>query len=157
MDEGCITKNHKNYSSHIFDIIIRIKRKRETPMINQVGQIMLYVNNQDETVQFWTEKVGFQIIAEENNGNGFRWIEIAPAKEAGTSIVLHDKALIAKMQPELNLNTPSLMFFSNDLDRLYKDLSEKNVTVGQVVDLPTGRAFNFADNENNYFAVMERK
>ncbi|MDR4162727.1 VOC family protein, partial [Bacillus paranthracis] len=28
-------------------------------MINQVGQIMLYVNNQDETVQFWTEKVGF--------------------------------------------------------------------------------------------------
>lgn len=33
-------------------------------MINQVGQIMLYVNNQDETVQFWTEKVGFQIIAE---------------------------------------------------------------------------------------------
>ncbi|MCP1395788.1 MULTISPECIES: VOC family protein [Bacillus cereus group] len=126
-------------------------------MINQVGQIMLYVNNQDETVQFWTEKVGFQIIAEENNGNGFRWIEIAPSKEAGTSIVLHDKALIAKMQPELNLNTPSLMFFSNDLDRLYKDLSEKNVTVGQVVDLPTGRAFNFADNENNYFAVMERK
>ncbi|MGQ0437196.1 VOC family protein, partial [Bacillus sp. B-TM1] len=25
------------------------------------------------------------------------------------------------------------------------------------VDLPTGRAFNFADNESNYFAVMERK
>lgn len=50
-------------------------------MINQVGQIMLYVNNQDETVQFWTEKVGFQIIAEENNGNGFRWIEIAPRKK----------------------------------------------------------------------------
>lgn len=61
------------------------------------------------------------------------------------------------MQPELNLNTPSLMFFSNELDRLYKDLSEKGVTVGQVVDLPTGRAFNFADHENNYFAVMERK
>ena len=61
------------------------------------------------------------------------------------------------MQPELNLHTPSLMFFSNNLDQLYKDLSEKNVTVGQVVDLPTGRAFNFADHENNYFAVMERK
>ena len=112
-------------------------------MINQIGQIMLYVNNQDEAVQFWTETVGFQIIVEENNGQGFRWIEIAPSKEAGTSIVLHDKELIAKMQPELNLHTPSLMFFSNNLDQLYKDLSEKNVTVGQVVDLPTGRAFNF--------------
>ena len=118
---------------------------------------MLYVNNQEEAMQFWTETVGFHIIAEENNGQGFRWIEIAPSKEAGTSIVLHDKELIAKMQPELNLGTPSLMFFSNNLDQLYKDLSKKNVTVGQVVDLPTGRAFNFADNENNYFAVMERK
>lgn len=32
-------------------------------MINQIGQIMLYVNNQDESVQFWTETVGFQIIS----------------------------------------------------------------------------------------------
>ncbi len=29
-------------------------------MIHKVGQIMLYVNNQDEAVNFWTEKVGFQ-------------------------------------------------------------------------------------------------
>ncbi|KFN01532.1 VOC family protein [Bacillus clarus] len=126
-------------------------------MINKVGQIMLYVNNQDEAVQFWTDKAGFHVIAEENNGQGFRWIEIAPRKGEGTSIVLHDKALIAKMQPELNLNTPSLMFFSDNLDQLYKDLSEKNVTVGKIVDLPTGRAFNFADSEQNYFAVMEKK
>ncbi|MGV2537855.1 VOC family protein, partial [Bacillus thuringiensis] len=27
-------------------------------MIHKVGQIMLYVNNQDEAVDFWTEKVG---------------------------------------------------------------------------------------------------
>ncbi len=25
-------------------------------MIHKVGQIMLYVNNQDEAVNFWTEK-----------------------------------------------------------------------------------------------------
>ncbi len=49
------------------------------------------------------------------------------------------------------------MFFSNNLDQLYKDLSEKNVTVGKIMDLPTGRAFNFADSEQNYFAVMEKK
>lgn len=101
-------------------------------MINQIGQIMLYVNNQDAAVQFWTETVGFQIIAEENNGQGFRWIEIAPSKEAGTSIVLHDKALIAKMQPELNLHTPSLMFFSNNLDQLYKDLAEKTLLLDKL-------------------------
>ncbi|MEK4707774.1 MULTISPECIES: VOC family protein [Bacillus] len=126
-------------------------------MINNVGQIMLYVNNQDEVKKFWTEKVGFIVISEEDNGQGMRWIEIAPTKEAETSIILHNKELIAKMQPELNLGTPSLMFFSKEFDRLYSDLVNKNVTVGEIVNMPTGRIFNFADSENNYFAVMEKK
>ncbi|EEL98837.1 Glyoxalase/bleomycin resistance protein/dioxygenase [Bacillus mycoides DSM 2048] len=118
---------------------------------------MLYVNNQDEVKEFWTEKVGFSVISEEDNGQGMRWIEIAPTKEAETSIILHNKELIAKMQPELNLGTPSLMFFSKEFDRLYSDLVNKNVTVGEIVYMPSGRIFNFADSENNYFAVMEKK
>ncbi|CRK84549.1 VOC family protein [Neobacillus massiliamazoniensis] len=126
-------------------------------MISQVGQIMLYVNNQDEAKEFWTEKIGFIVISEEDNGQGFRWIEIAPTKEAETSIILHNKEFIAKMSPELNLGTPSLMFFSNNFDNLYSDLSNKNVTVGEIVNMPSGRVFNFADCENNYFAVMEKK
>ncbi|MDR7000141.1 VOC family protein [Neobacillus niacini] len=125
-------------------------------MINIVGQIMLYVNNQDEAVNFWTEKVGFSVISEQDNGQGMRWIEIAPTNEAETSIVLHNKELIAKMQPELNLGTPSLMFFSKNFEELHRDLSNKNVTVGEIVSMPSGRVFNFADSENNYFAVMEK-
>jgi lactoylglutathione lyase len=71
--------------------------------------------------------------------------------------VLHNKELIAKMQPELNLSTPSLLFYSEDLDRLYQDYKDKEITVGELVTMPTGRVFNFADNEGNYFAVLERK
>ncbi|GIN86314.1 lactoylglutathione lyase [Heyndrickxia sporothermodurans] len=125
-------------------------------MINKVGQIMIYVNNQDESVKFWTEKVGFIVVSEENNGQGMRWIEIAPSKDAETSLVLHNKELIAKMQPELNLHIPSLMFFTDNLDQLHQDLLEKKITVGQIVNMPSGRVFNFADNEENYFAVMEK-
>ncbi|MFC4618901.1 VOC family protein [Camelliibacillus cellulosilyticus] len=124
-------------------------------MIHKVGQIMLYVNDQDEAVKFWTETVGFTVVAEEDNGQGMRWIEIAPTKTAETSIILHNKAIVAKMQPELNLGTPSLMFFTEDLDQLRNDLSSKNVTVGEIVSMPSGRVFNFADREENYFAVME--
>ena len=77
-------------------------------------------------------------------------------EEAETSFVLHNKELIAKMQPELNLNTPSIMFFTEKLDELYKDLSDKSITVGDLVTMPSGRVFNFADNEGNYFAVLEK-
>jgi len=124
-------------------------------MISQVGQIMLYVNNQDEAVEFWTKKLGFQVISEEDNGQ-MRWIEIAPANGAETSIILHHKAFVAKMSPGMNLGTPSLMFFSKNLDKLRSDLQSKKITVGEIVTMPSGRVFNFADNEENYFAVMEK-
>ncbi|MEK5440913.1 MULTISPECIES: VOC family protein [unclassified Fredinandcohnia] len=125
-------------------------------MFSQLGQVMLYVNNQDEAVKFWTEKLGFTIVDEEDNGQ-MRWIEIAPTKGAETSIILHDKEFVAKMSPGLNLGTPSLMFFTENLDQLHTDLSNKNITVGEIVTMPSGKVFNFADNEENYFAVMEKK
>ncbi|WP_077212566.1 VOC family protein [Bacillus dakarensis] len=126
-------------------------------MFSKVGQIMLYVNNQDEAVKFWTEKLGFTVVAEENNNQGLRWIEIAPKKGAETSLILHDKDFVSKMSPGLNLDTPSLMFFTENLEQLHNDLLNKKITVGEIVNMPSGKVFNFADNEENYFAVMERK
>jgi lactoylglutathione lyase len=126
-------------------------------MFSKVGQIMLYVNNQDEAVKFWTEKLGFTVIAEENNNQGLRWIEIAPKKGAETSLILHNKDFVSKMSPGLNLDTPSLMFFTENLEQLHSDLLNKEITVGEIVNMPSGKVFNFADNEENYFAVMEKK
>lgn len=125
-------------------------------MISKIGQIMLYVNDQDVAIKFWTEKVGFVVKAEEDNGSGFRWIEIAPSLDSETSIVLHNKEFVAKMSPGLNLGTPSLMFYSEDIEEFRIDLSNKNVFVGEIVNMPSGRVFNFADDEENYFAVMEK-
>lgn len=125
-------------------------------MINILGQVMVYVNNQDEAVKFWTEKVGFTVISEESNGEGMRWIEIAPQKNSQTSIVLHNKEIVAKMGAGINLETPSLLFFTENIEELYAKLSNNNVTVGEVVHMPLGKTFNFADHEGNYFAVVER-
>lgn len=126
-------------------------------MIHKLGQVMLYVHDQDRAVQFWVDKVGFCVIADEDNGQGFRWIEIAPSEAAETSIVLHNRELIAKMSPELNLSTPSLLFYSNQFDLLYAKFKEQQITVGEIVTMPTGRVFNFADDENHYFAVAEKQ
>ncbi|MBS5937440.1 VOC family protein [Clostridium sartagoforme] len=126
-------------------------------MINILGQVMVYVYNQDEAVKFWTEKVGFTVISEEDNGEGMRWIEIAPQKDSQTTIVLHNKEVIEKMNSGINLGTPSLLFFTEDIEKLYNKLTNNNVTVGEIINMPTGKTFNFADSEENYFAVIERK
>ncbi|KSU81125.1 lactoylglutathione lyase [Fictibacillus enclensis] len=123
-------------------------------MFSKLGEVMLYVNDQDQAVKFWTEKAGFTVISEGESGP-MRWIAIAPSKDSETTIVLFNKEVVAKMSPELNLGTPSLMFFTENLDELYKNLSSKNVNVGELVEMPSGRVFNFSDDEENYFAVME--
>ena len=118
-------------------------------MINILGQIMVYVNNQDEAVKFWTEKVGFIVISEEDNGEGMRWIEIAPQKNSQTTIVLHNKEVIAKMGTGINLETPSLLFFTEDIEKLHVKLSDNNVHVGEIMSMNLGKTFNFAVAERN--------
>lgn len=124
-------------------------------MINHIGQVMLYVENQEQAVQFWTKKAGFQLLAEHSNEHGMKWFELSPSTDAQITIVLHDKKIIAQMSPELHLGTPSLMFFTDDLSALYEQLKSMGVTVGDLVNMPNGQVFNFADEEKNYFAVMQ--
>lgn len=129
--------------------------KGERQMFTRIGEVMLYVNDQEETRNFWTEKLGFIVASESEEGADMKWIELKPTREAETSIILHDRKLIEKLSPELNFGTPSLMFFTDDLDRLHEELSEKGVKVGEIETFSSERTFNFADNEENYFAVME--
>jgi lactoylglutathione lyase len=124
-------------------------------MVSQLGQVMLYVKDQEASARFWSEVVGFEIVGRHSAPNGMKWIEIAPPG-AQTTLVLHDKEAVAKMAPELHLGTPSLMFFSPSVQALKDKLVAQGVTTGPVVDMPQGRVFNFADAEGNYFAVMER-
>lgn len=124
-------------------------------MISKLGQVMLYVNDQDKTLDFWTKKLGFLVVADETS-HGIRWIEITPAEAAETRIILHNKEAVADMSPGVNLGTPSLMFFTENAEELHKKFMDKKITVGDIVDMPSGKVFNFADNEDNYFAVMEK-
>lgn len=125
-------------------------------MINILGQVMVYVYDQDKAVKFWTDKAGFVVIAEENQ-NGMRWIEVAPQKDSQTTIVLQNKEVLEKMNLGINLGTPSLLFYTDDIDNLYTKFAENNVNLGQKVEMPNGKSFNFSDDEGNYFAVIEKK
>ncbi|HGH0764770.1 TPA: hypothetical protein ACJHHK_000514 [Staphylococcus pseudintermedius] len=55
----------------------------------------------------------------------------------------------------VNTGTPSLIFRDNQYLSLYDDLKSKGIQVGERMTLPTGTVFNFADDENNYFAVRQ--
>ncbi|MHC5226785.1 VOC family protein [Enterococcus sp. LJL99] len=120
-------------------------------MFNNQVKIMLYVNNVEESSQFW-QKIGF-VEVERAAVDGTLVVEIAPTETADTLIVLYELAFIQQHSPEVAGNTPSLMFHSDDIFSLYKKMQAAGVRVGEMVQLPSGLVFNFADNDENYFAV----
>ena len=121
-------------------------------MFNSQVKIMLYVNDVNESSKFW-QSIGF-VELERDAVDGTLVVEISPSRDSSAKIVLYELAFIQKHSPEVAGNTPSLMFFSEDITALYKKMKEARVTVGELVQLPGGElVFNFADNDGNYFAV----
>lgn len=125
-------------------------------MIEKIGQVMLYVENQAAVRDFWVEKLDFVVVSEEVVNGEIQWIEIAPTKGLETSFVLQSKKKVAEMNPDMNLGTPSILLFGKNVAELYETYKNKGITVGDLVDLPIGRVFNFADIEGNYFAICEK-
>ncbi|KAA9592940.1 VOC family protein [Listeria monocytogenes] len=125
-------------------------------MVEKIGQVMLYVENQAAVRDFWVEKLDFVVVSEEVVNGEIQWIGIAPTKGVETTFVLQNKKKVAEMNPEMNLGTPSILLFGNNVAELYEEYKDKGITVGDLVDLPMGRVFNFSDNEGNYFAICEK-
>ncbi len=106
--------------------------------------------------RFLGRKIRFVVVSEEVVNGEIQWIEIAPTKGVETTFVLQNKKKVAEMNPEMNLGTPSILLFGNNVAELYEEYKDKGITVGDLVDLPMGRVFNFSDNEGNYFAICEK-
>lgn len=123
-------------------------------MIQRLDEVMLYVNDQESAKAFWTEKLDF-VVTSDTEQHGMRTIVLRPSSDAQTAIVLHNKQKIQSLDLGISTQTPSLMFATKDIDQLYQDYQDKGITVGDLVDMPQGRVFNFADDENNYFAVKQ--
>jgi len=52
-------------------------------MINKVGGIMVFVSDQGQSVKFYTEKLGFDILVNMPYRGG-KWIEVGPPKSETT-------------------------------------------------------------------------
>ncbi|PNZ76916.1 VOC family protein [Mammaliicoccus stepanovicii] len=123
--------------------------------MEKLQQVMLYVDDQDKAVKFWTEVLDFIVVGESELPEGYKVVEVAPNKEAQTSFAIFDKEFIKKYSPEVSLETPSLMFKATNFDELYNKLKEANLTGHDIVEMPEGRVVNFHDTQGNYFAIME--
>ena len=57
------------------------------PRITQVGRVMVPVSDQDAAIAFYTNTLGFSLVADVPFGEGDRWVEVAPPG-GGTALAL---------------------------------------------------------------------
>ena len=59
-------------------------------MTQQLAHVALLVHDYDEAIAFYTEKLGFQLLADTPLGPGKRWVLVAPSGSgsAGPALLL---------------------------------------------------------------------
>ena len=124
-------------------------------MINKIGKITLYVDNQEEAKKFWTEKLNFVVKFEKEMGPNMKWIEVGPSDEEFTTFVIYDKKMMAAQNPNANLGHPSIILSTSDIEKTHAELKEKGVTVGNIMKMPYGSMFDFIDMDGNNYLVRE--
>jgi catechol 2,3-dioxygenase-like lactoylglutathione lyase family enzyme len=56
-------------------------------MMQTIGYVSLVVQDYDEAIGFFTESLGFKVIADTPLGEGKRWVLVAPPNSQGTSLL----------------------------------------------------------------------
>lgn len=123
-------------------------------MIKKIGKITIYVNDQEEAKKFWTEKINFEVKNEYPMGPNMKWIEVGPSDDI-TTFVLYEKEAMAKQNPSANTGHPSIILSTDNLGKVYEEMKNKGVEVGQIMRMPYGAMFTFKDQDNNPYLLRE--
>lgn len=112
-------------------------------------RIMIYVDDVDMNVEFWTEEFGAKVIDRQTLNGGYQNVIVGISKEIELSIFPKDYIRI--YSPEVSENVPSLMFFADNFDQLHDEL----LSAGEITEVNGVLTFNFQDPEGNYFVVAK--
>ena len=126
-------------------------------MINKIFKITIYVNNQEEAKKFWVDKMGFEVRREENMMGQHKWLEVSPKDDDSTTFVLYDKNLMKSQNPSINVGHPSVMLYTKDIEKSYSDMKSIGIVVGEVMNYPYGKMYNFFDNDGNTYLLYSDK
>lgn len=113
-------------------------------MIDKIGKITVYVQDQDQAKEFWLNKLGFVLKLEQPMGPNAKWIEVGPSDNEFTTLVLYSKAAMEQQQPS-KVAHPSVLFSTTDIESAYESMVQKGVKVGEMLKMPFGTMFTFFD------------
>ncbi|MEO1226034.1 MAG: VOC family protein [Pseudomonadota bacterium] len=88
-------------------------------MVQNLNAVTLVVRDYDEAIEFYTKKVGFDLVEDTPLGEGKRWVLVAPPGSGGARLLLA-KAVGERQQARIGDQTGGRVFLflqTDDFDR----------------------------------------
>ncbi len=117
----------------------------------RVGYVVLYVEDANACLEFWTEKVGMVEKGRKAAGD-FSIVQVGFANQ-DFSFELVPLDLMRDNPDGLDLATPSIAFKVEDLAATHAQLVAAGVQASEPGEHSGVKAFAFSDNEGRWFAV----
>jgi catechol 2,3-dioxygenase-like lactoylglutathione lyase family enzyme len=121
--------------------------------LSKIGTIVVPVSDQDRAIAFYVETLGFEKRADVPFGNGYRWVEVAPADAQTTIAVVPPPP----GNPSGNVQT-GIGLHTDDVDAVHADLKAQGVDVDDEVSRmgdPVPPMFWLRDPDGNSLMIVE--
>lgn len=121
----------------------------------------IFVDNQEEALQFYTDILGFEKKIDEPVGEGFRWLTlVSPNQPDGAQLVLEPNGnpIASDYQQRLfEANIPITMFGVENVQQTYDALTQKDVhfTV-EPTTMGSAKMAIFNDTCGNLIQIVEQ-
>ena len=136
-------------------------------MLNALSHTQIWVNDQDEALEFYTKKLGMEVrsdVTVPELGN-FRWLTISPVGQPDISIVLMAIPGPPVMDPDTAEQVKALMakgfagtvfFTTDDVYADYEQLKQRGVEFSEAPEeRPYGIDSGFHDPSGNSFRLTQ--
>ncbi|MFI0447933.1 VOC family protein [Actinomadura sp. 6N118] len=120
-------------------------------MITNIGTAMLYVSDQEESLRFYRDLLGFSVVTDQDMGEGARWLEVAPP-DGTTTIALHDAAREGKEPGE----GAYLTFACDDVAATVNELRNRGAEVSDP-DVQAWGTFAFVNGPDGHKVQIHKK
>ncbi len=127
-------------------------------MNQHISKLALVVNDYDEAIDFYTNKLHFDLLEDTKLSEEKRWVVVRPPGGKGCSLLLA-KAKNEEQLAAVGNQTGGRVFlflFTDDVERDYKNLKENNITiVREITEEEYGKVTVFADLYGNLWDLIE--
>jgi catechol 2,3-dioxygenase-like lactoylglutathione lyase family enzyme len=134
-------------------------------MIRRMSHAPIFVNNQEEALSFYRDKLGFQVHTDAMVGEDFRWLTLNTKDQPDFEIILMEPKPGMLMDESTASQLRAIMakgvlgagvFNTDDCRRTYEELKSKGVEfVSEPAVRPYGVEAVFKDNSGNWFSLTE--